>query len=87
MRGTCLAIVVAVLVIGSCSGGASGAGGGAFSLIEFLESGQDNIPRNRTLTFRFSAPVQVLQDFFERLKISNNQTGPGQSNFARAIGT
>ncbi len=82
-----LATLFAAVLLASCAGGASVAGGGAFSLIEFLESGQDNIPRNRSLTFRFSAPVQVLQDFFERLKIANNQTGPGQSNFARAIGT
>ncbi len=83
----CLAVLAGGFLIAGCGGGDSGQGGGDFSLIEFLESGQDSIPRNRTLTFRFSAPVGVLQDFFERLKIENVQTGPGQSNFARAIGT
>jgi hypothetical protein len=70
----------------SCSGGKSGAGAG-LRLIEFLESEQDNIPRNRVLTFRFSEPVAPLQDFFERLKIRNVDTTPGSSNFARAAGT
>ncbi|MHC4550200.1 MAG: hypothetical protein ACYTEZ_15630 [Planctomycetota bacterium] len=55
-------------------------------MIEFLESGKDNIPRNRMLTFRFSGPVASLQDFPERLKIQNVQRG-ANSNFARAVGT
>jgi len=55
-------------------------------VIEFLESGQDTIPRNRILTFRFSEPVADQQDFFERLKIRNVDRTAGASNFTRATG-
>ncbi|MHC4136038.1 MAG: hypothetical protein ACYS0K_13745, partial [Planctomycetota bacterium] len=55
-------------------------------MIEFLEAGQDNIPRNRILTFRFSDPVAPQQDFYERLKIRNVDRTPGSSNFTRATG-
>ncbi|MHC4974766.1 MAG: hypothetical protein ACYTG3_20815, partial [Planctomycetota bacterium] len=55
-------------------------------MIEFLESGQDNIPRNRILTFRFSEPVAPQQDFFERLKIRNVDRTTGATNFTRATG-
>ena len=73
------------IVIASCSGGSSGAGG-EFALIEFLESGQNNIPRNRQIRFRFSQPVAVGQDLFTRLKIQNVNANPGEANFARAQG-
>jgi len=69
----------------SCTSG-SGTGGSGLRVIEFLESGQDNIPRNRILTFRFSEPVAPTQDFFERLKIRNVDRTPGSSNFTRATG-
>jgi len=51
-----------------------------------LDSGKDNLPRNRTLVFRFSSPVNLGQDLPERLKIQNIQSGAGQSDFSRAIG-
>jgi hypothetical protein len=81
--------IVGALCVGalcfSCSS-QSGTGGSGLRVIEFLESGQDNIPRNRILTFRFSEPVAPTQDFFERLKIRNVDRTPGSSNFARATG-
>jgi len=81
----CAALICAAMFAAGCGGGSSGTSG-SFVMVEFLESGQDNIPRNRVLTFRFSAPVATVQDFFERLKIQNIQTGVGQSDFSRAIG-
>jgi hypothetical protein len=78
--------VVALLVAASCGGGGASSGNGSFRLLQFLEAGQNNIPRNRVLTFLFSAPVAEGQDFAERLKIENTQGNPG-SNFSLAIGT
>jgi hypothetical protein len=70
--------------LSACSGGGSGSSGG-FRLVEFLESGQNNIPRNRQVTFRFSSPVMEDQDFSNRLRIQNViQDAP--ANFARARG-
>jgi len=71
----------------SCSGSGGIAAGSGLRVIEFLESGQDNIPRNRILTFRFSEPVADQQDFFERLKIRNVDQTADSSNFTRATGT
>ena len=82
------ALAAAVLALAQCGGSrGSSAVQGSFKLIEFLESGLNHIPRNRVLTFRFSAPVAPNQDFPERLKIQNVQSGQGQSDFSRAIGT
>jgi len=69
----------------ACAGGSSGTGG-EFALIEFLESGQNNIPRNRQIRFLFSQPVAAGQDLFTRLKVQNVNAVPGDSNFARAQG-
>jgi len=66
-------------------GGESSKSSSDFRLIQFLENGKDNIPRNRIMTFRFSAPVAPLQDFFERLKVQNVQAGQ-DANFSRAVG-
>ena len=43
------ALCVGALCFSCSSGGSSGASG--LRVIEFLESGQDQIPRNRILTF------------------------------------
>ncbi|MHC4931890.1 MAG: hypothetical protein ACYTGV_06845, partial [Planctomycetota bacterium] len=76
------------LVFLGCSGGTKDEGSlGGFRLIEFQTSGLNNIPRNQTLLFWFSAPVAPNQDLPERLKTQNVQSGQGQSDFARAIGT
>jgi len=80
----CVALL-AGLLLSACSGGSSGTGG-EFGLIEFLESGQNNIPRNRQVRFLFSQPVAAGQDLFTRLKIQNVNAVPGDSNFARAQG-
>ena len=69
------AALLVCAVVGACSG--TSGEDGRFRLIQFLESGKDNIPRNRILTFSFSEAVDPGQDFFERLKIQNVQTGPG----------
>ena len=74
-----------LILLASCSGG-GGTGDGTFRLVEFLEAGQSNIPRNRVLTFVFSGTVFENQDFAERLQIENVQPG-ANSNFSRAIGT
>ncbi len=79
-------ILVAVATFAASCGGGSGESGGFFQLIHFVDSGKNNIFRNRILTFQFSAPVSATQDLFERLKIENVETTPGQSNFSRAIG-
>jgi hypothetical protein len=67
-----------------CGGGSTG-GAAGFRLIEFLESNQANIPRNRDLEFRFTAPVDPSQDLFERLKIQSVESGAG-TGFAKALG-
>lgn len=77
---------LAAVVVGACGGGSEGQSGG-FRLLQFVESGKDSVPRNRTLVFRFSAPVQADQDLPERLKIQNVQAGGGGSNFSLAVGT
>jgi hypothetical protein len=78
-------MILTGLVFTACSSGGGGSGEGSFRLIEFLEAGQNNIPRNRQVTFRFSAAVAENQDFSSRLKIQNViQDDP--SNFARARG-
>ena len=78
--------LVAGFILTACGGGGSG-GGGDFSLIEFLESGQNNIPRNRQIQFRFSQPVAEGQDLYARLLIQNVKQEPGNSNFSRAAGS
>ncbi len=80
-----LTVVAGALLFASCTGGSSGTPG-AFSLVQFLEGGQANIPRNRTLTFEFTSDVGIAQDFAERLKVENVQQSAGASNFSRAIG-
>jgi hypothetical protein len=82
----CWAALLAAAFAASCGGGGASGGNGSFRLLQFLEAGQNNIPRNRVLTFLFSAPVAEGQDFAERLKIENTQGNPG-SNFSLAIGT
>ncbi|MHC4848549.1 MAG: hypothetical protein ACYTEG_08855, partial [Planctomycetota bacterium] len=80
-----MALASAALLAVACGSGGGGTGEGAFRLIEFLEAGQNNIPRNRQVTFRFSSPVLENQDLSARLKIQNViQEDP--SNFARARG-
>jgi hypothetical protein len=80
---------IALLLVGvawaSCSSNSGGPGAG-LRLIEFLEAGQDDIPRNRILTLRFSEPVAPLQDFFERIRIRNIDTSPGSGGFTAATG-
>ena len=76
------AAAFAALLLAGCSSGNGDAVQGNFLLIEFLESGKDSLPRNRELTFRFSATVAPGQDFPERLKIQNVQG----SDFSRALG-
>jgi hypothetical protein len=80
-----LVALTAGLMLAACGGGSSGSSG-SFGLIEFLESGQNNIPRNRQVRFRFSSPVAAGQDLFTRLKIQNVEQTTGGSNFARAQG-
>ena len=82
----CLGLLAAAAMLTACSSG-SGSGSG-FQMIQFLESGKNKVARNRTLTFRFNAPVGPLsqQDYFERLKIQNVQTDADSSDFSRAIG-
>ncbi len=77
--------LVTVFLLSACGGGSSGSSGG-FGLIEFLESGQNDIPRNRQVRFRFSEAIAPGQDLFTRLKIQNVEQVPGSSNFARAQG-
>jgi hypothetical protein len=80
-----LVALLSAFVLAACGGGGGTSGEGKFRLIEFLEAGQNNIPRNRQMTFRFSAPVAESQDFSSRLRIQNVvQEDP--SNFARARG-
>jgi len=82
MRRAALGLMSFAFVVG-CGGGGGGDEGGTFFLLEFLESGTNAVPRNRSLRFRFSAPVAAGQDFFERLKIING----GPTNFSLAVGT
>ncbi len=82
------ACVCTAMFLSACGGGSAGQGSGDFGVVQFLENGQNGIPRNRQLTFVFSAPVAVGQDMFERLKLSNVQVDPGSSsNFSLAIGS
>ena len=77
--------LLAAVLAAACSGGSS-SGGGDFQLIQFMEAGQDNIARNTVLRFRFSQPVMESQDFSERLRVQNIQSGPNGSNSSKAIG-
>jgi hypothetical protein len=77
-------VLWAAFALVACSGSAGQSGG--FELIEFLESGQNNIPRNRQVRFRFSQPVEDNQNLFSRLKIQNVEQLAGKSNFANAQG-
>ncbi|MHC4341173.1 MAG: hypothetical protein ACYSX0_13300 [Planctomycetota bacterium] len=79
-------LLLAAAMAAGC-GGSGDTGEGSFRLIEFLDSGKDSIPRNRDLTFRFSAPIAPSQDLPERLKIQNVQATQGESDFSRSIGT
>lgn len=82
-KSAALGLMLFIGLAGSCDGGGGEDSGGTFFLVQFLESGQNAIPRNRTLRFRFSAPVALSQDFSQRLKITNVEP----SNFSLAIGT
>ncbi|MHC4408784.1 MAG: hypothetical protein ACYS0F_07260, partial [Planctomycetota bacterium] len=77
--------MLGAILLAACSSGGSG-GGGDFRMIEFLEAGQDQIPRNRRLTFRFSSPVMEGQDLYTRLRIQNVIQDTPNSNFARSRG-
>ena len=80
------ASLIGLSLFAACGGGGGdGTIEGAFRLVEFLESGQGNIPRNRTLTFVFSGAVAPNQDLAQRIQIENVQGAPN-SNFSRAIG-
>lgn len=85
IRAILSTVMLPGLLLAACSSG--GSGGEAFGLIEFLESGQNNIPRNRQVQFRFSDMVQPSQDLSARLKIQNVVQEPGNSNFAKAAGS
>ncbi|MHC4956280.1 MAG: hypothetical protein ACYTGZ_20755 [Planctomycetota bacterium] len=80
------ALALAAVLVAGCGGSSSGSSG-SFSLIEFLDSGKNEIPRNRAMEFRFSAAVDAGQDLSERLKIQNVQAGGNGSNFAKARGS
>ena len=58
---TALSVVGLALASTSCGGGTGGAGSGdtlsGLVLVDFLQSGQDNMPLNRVLEFRFSSPL------------------------------
>jgi hypothetical protein len=55
-----VAAVLALAVLTACGGGGgSGGSGGGLILVNFLQNGQDNIPLNRTLEFRFSGPLDA----------------------------
>src|SRR5262245_15403222 len=75
--------IALLLTVGACGGGDGDTAGGTFFLIEFIESDQNSIPRNRTLRFRFSTPVTPGQNFFQRLKIANVEP----TNFSLAVGS
>ncbi|MHC4450796.1 MAG: hypothetical protein ACYS0E_11785 [Planctomycetota bacterium] len=78
-----MALLTTALLAVACSSG--GGGEGNFRLIEFLEAGQNNIPRNRQVSFRFSSAVNEDQDLASRLRIQNViQEEP--ANFASARG-
>ena len=86
MKARWASLLLAAAFAASCGGSGGGSQQGSFRLIQFLEQGQNGIPRNRVLTFVFSAAVADGQDFAERLKIQNTQGNPN-SNFSLAIGT
>jgi hypothetical protein len=57
-----LAGLLAAALATSCGGGTGGTGTGdtieGVILVDFVQSGLDNLPLNRTLEFRFSSPIQ-----------------------------
>jgi hypothetical protein len=58
-RSWVLASLVSLAVAGCGGGGGSGGGGNipGVVLVNFEQSGQDNVPLNRILTFTFSSPI------------------------------
>jgi len=85
-KWTRLLVGALVCAAAACNAGGSGNSQSGFRLLEFREDGLNNLTRNHLMVFRFSADVLALQDFPERLKIQNVQSG-NPSNFSLAIGT
>src|SRR5262245_36625800 len=67
-RGIAPGRILALFTIAALAGAAIGCGGGSggsgsgdtlqgLVLVDFIQAGQDNLPLNRTLEFRFSAPL------------------------------
>jgi len=82
-----LCLLLGACAVVGCSGGGKGDQGAAsFRLIQFLEDNQSNIARNHAITFLFTAPVRVDQDFSQRLKIQSVQGAPSP-DFTLAIGS
>ncbi len=82
-----LFLLLGICAVAGCDGGGKGdQGGNSFRLIQFLENNQSNIARNHAITFLFSGPVRIDQDFNQRLKIQSVEQAPG-SDFTLAIGT
>ena len=61
-----LLVAIAALIISCSSGGGTT---GSLMLLEFEAEGKADLARNTLLTFKFSAPIRVDQDLFERLSI------------------
>jgi len=80
------ALCAAAAFVAACSSG-GGSTESAFQVVQFLESGKDNLARNTILNLTFSAPVAPNQDLSSRIRIQDVSVGSTGSNFSVAIGS
>ncbi|MEE8104779.1 MAG: hypothetical protein V3T86_04505 [Planctomycetota bacterium] len=80
------ALCAAATFVAACSSGGGGTKS-AFQVVQFLESGKDDLARNAILNLTFSAPVAQNQDLPTRIKVQNVSVTSTDSNFSVAVGS
>ena len=78
-------MVLTGFLFAACGGGGSGGGSGGFALIEFLEAGQNNIPRNRQVQFRFLREREGRPGPFRTTEDSERRSGARELQLRQAL--